>query len=239
MHNTSTAPARLRPAVLAGAAALALGALIAAEAQAHDTLISSSPEEGETLTEPPAEVVLEFSGAGLTTGEAITNDIWLLDAEDENWASEEPAEVEGSTMRTEIPEPLPNGDYQVQYRVVYSDGHSEERSFNFEVDSPLTEDEEDAALATPEGSAEEDDGAEVPEAELTEDETSVPAEEPEQAENESPTAPTDSEEQDSGGWGGIIGWGLLAAAVLVLAGAVGYAASRRRRSAQNGPAGQD
>ena len=31
---------------------------------------------------------------------------------------------------------LPNGDYEVAYRVVYSDGHSEERSFDFAVDDP-------------------------------------------------------------------------------------------------------
>lgn len=228
MYRTSTVSARLRPAALVGAAALALGALTAAPAQAHDTLIGSSPEDGETLTQPPEEVVLEFSGSGLLTGDAITNDIWLLDAEDENWAAEEPAEVDGTTMRTDIPEPLPNGEYEVQYRVVYSDGHSEELGFSFEVDSPLTEADDEAVLASPEGTAEDEGGTDTPEEELTEESAEDPAGEPQLP-----------EEENSDGWGGIIGWSLLAAALLVLAGAVGYAAKRRRRAAETEPAGQD
>ncbi|WP_150462282.1 copper resistance CopC family protein [Nesterenkonia ebinurensis] len=216
MHTASSAPVRLRLAALSGTAALVLATLTAAPAQAHDTLISSSPEEGEVLTQPPVEVVLEFSGSGLTTGDAITNDIWVLDSEEENWASEDPAEVEGSTMRTEIPEPLPNGEYEVAYRVVYSDGHSEEHSFSFEVDLPLTEDES---------------GTQTPEVEVIEEDTEAPAAaEPELTQEESPVTMVDSEDdEDSGGWGGIIGWGLLAAAVLALAAVGGYAVSRRRR----------
>ncbi|WP_147102974.1 copper resistance CopC family protein [Nesterenkonia populi] len=141
MSTAAHTPARL-PALIAlsGAAALTLGGLTAVPAYAHDSLIGSTPEEGEVLEEPPGEIILEFSGAGLTVGDTVTNDIWVLDEDDENWASEEPAEVDGSTMSTELPEGLPDGDYEVVYRVVYSDGHDEEAGFTFEVDA-----EEDAA----------------------------------------------------------------------------------------------
>ena len=44
--------------------------------------------------------------------------------------------MDGSTFSAPVCEGLPNGDYEVAYRVVYSDGHSEERSFDFAVDDP-------------------------------------------------------------------------------------------------------
>lgn len=129
---------------LSGAAALGLSAAAAAPAWAHDTLISSTPEEGEVLTESPEEIVLEFSGSGLTQGEDIPNEILVRDAEGESWETEEPAEVEGSTMSTDLQDSLPNGEYTVTYHVVYSDGHDEELSFDFEVEDPAAIDSSEA-----------------------------------------------------------------------------------------------
>ncbi|WP_344685989.1 MULTISPECIES: copper resistance CopC family protein [Actinomycetes] len=110
-----------------------------APASAHDTLLAASPEADEVLDHSPEAITLEFSGDGLTTGETITNTILLRDANGENWEGE--TEVEGSAMSTELPEPLPNGEFDVVYRVVYSDGHSEEHSYSFEVADPDAEDE--------------------------------------------------------------------------------------------------
>lgn len=126
----------VRITAAAGIAALALSAAWTAPAWAHDSLISSTPEASEVLETSPEEVVLEFSGAGLTTGEGITNDIWVLDDDGENWATEDPAVVEGSVMSTELREELPNGEYEIRYRAVYADGHDEELTFTFEVDAP-------------------------------------------------------------------------------------------------------
>lgn len=131
--------ARLRFAVLAVFSAMMLSVVWAAPAAAHDTLLSASPEADEVMDHSPEEIVLEFSGAGLTTGEAITNAILLRDANGENWEGE--TQVEGSTMFTELPETLPNGEFDVVYRVVYSDGHSEEHSYSFEVADPEVDDE--------------------------------------------------------------------------------------------------
>lgn len=144
---TAIAGARRTPQilVLSGAAGLGLTAVLASPAWAHDTLISSSPAAGEVLTESPEEIVLEFSGGGLTEGEDIPNDIWVLDSEGENWESEEEAQVEGSTMTTELREELPDGEYTVLYHVVYADGHDEELSFEFEVDAPQDAAEEGGA----------------------------------------------------------------------------------------------
>lgn len=140
-------PAQL---ALAGGAALLLAAMSAAPAWAHDSLISSTPEADEVLDSSPEEIVLEFSGEGLTTGESIPNTIWVTDSEGEHWEGD--TEVDGPTMSTDLEEPLPNGEYEVLYHAVYSDGHSEELSFSFEVDAAVVDDDEEAST--------EDDGAE-------------------------------------------------------------------------------
>ena len=157
---TAIAGARRTPQIraLSGAAGLGLTAVLASPAWAHDTLISSSPAAGEVLTESPEEIVLEFSGGGLTEGDDIPNDIWVLDSEGENWESEEEAQVEGSTMTTELREELPDGEYTVLYHVVYSDGHDEELSFEFEVDAGEDAGQEGTAQegAAQEGAGQED-----------------------------------------------------------------------------------
>lgn len=144
MTATAGAHRTSRLLALSGAAALGLTAGVAAPAWAHDTLISSTPEAGEVLTESPEEIVLEFSGSGLTQGEDIPNEILVTDEDGQSWESEEPAEVESNTMTTDLQEPLPNGEYTVLYHVVYSDGHDEELSFEFEVDDPAAVDSEQA-----------------------------------------------------------------------------------------------
>ena len=121
-----------RIAAFSATAALGLTlTTMAAPAWAHDSLVASSPEAGEVLDQSPEEVTLEFSGGGLTTGESITNVIAISDEDGENWEGE--TKIEGGSMSTELPEELPDGDYTVTYRVVYSDGHAEESAFDFEV----------------------------------------------------------------------------------------------------------
>ena len=153
MTATTAAPTRVPTQLaLAGSAALLLAAMSAAPAWAHDTLISSTPEADEVLEASPEEIVLEFSGEGLTSGESIPNTIWVTDSEGEHWEGD--TDVDGTTMSTELEEPLPNGEYEVLYHAVYSDGHSEELSFSFEVDAAAVEDDEDG----PEDATAEEDG---------------------------------------------------------------------------------
>lgn len=224
MPTLRTAGPRFRMTAFAGIAALGLGGVIAAPAYAHDSLIASSPEADEVLSESPGEVVLEFSGAGLTTGEGITNDIVVLDAQEQDWSAEEPAEVEGSVMRTEFPEPLPNGEYEVHYRVVYSDGHSEELSFGFEVEAAQVEEEDPSdeleADESPEPTA-------APTEELADGST------PQESSESADAGDSDSDE-DFGGVGGVLLWTGLAVGVLAVAGVVFYAVKRRRSQGSQG-----
>lgn len=229
MHSAPTSRVAWR---LGGAvsATLALGLAASPAAHAHDTLVESAPESDEVLEESPDEVVLEFSGDGITTGAAITNDIVVLDSDQEDWASEEPAEVEGSTMRTEIPEPLPNGEYEVRYRVVYSDGHDEEQGFTFEVEAPLEEGADEATLGDPD------------DAEAAEEPTEPSDESPKTAEPP-PTEETDedaalSQSQAQGGderWGQGLFWAGLVAALAAIVTVVWFAL--RRRSTVSEPGG--
>ncbi|MGQ7787640.1 copper resistance CopC family protein [Nesterenkonia sp. K-15-9-6] len=133
------------PRLLATAAGAALGlaAVTAAPAWAHDELLSATPEADEVLTESPEEIVLEFTGDGLTEGENITNQIRVTDGDGESWETE--TVVDGPSMSTELDGELPDGEYEVLYRVVYSDGHDEEDSFSFEVDLPEDAAETDGA----------------------------------------------------------------------------------------------
>lgn len=135
---------------------MGLGMALAAPAWAHDTLVGSTPEDGEALDESPEEIVLEFSGDGLTEGDEITNEIRVLDEDGEDRAGQ--TEVEGSSMSASVEEGLPEGGYEIVYRVVYSDGHSEEQSLTFEVEEAGDEDGPTAEDAE-EGTAEDDDAA--------------------------------------------------------------------------------
>jgi len=163
--RTSTTAAQRAGRITALSATAAFGLAVttlAAPAWAHDSLIASSPEAGEVLEQSPEEVTLEFSGEGLTDGESITNVIQISDTEGENFEGE--TEIDGATMSTELPEELPGGEYTVAYRVVYSDGHAEEQSFDFEVaeaepePTPQAEAETGSESAQPETT--EDDDAE-------------------------------------------------------------------------------
>lgn len=220
---TSTSGRRRAGRITALSATAALGLAVttmAAPAWAHDSLISSSPEADAVLQDSPEEITLEFSGGGLTTGDAITNIIQVSDEEGENWEGE--TEVEGSTMSTELPEELPGGDYTVAYRVVYSDGHAEEQSFGFEV---AESEPEPTPEPTPEASAPEETEAEA------ESESAAPAEDDDAdtsaADSDQPEEPVAGDtaadtQQDSGlpVWafvvGGIVVAGLLAAIVMAV-----------------------
>lgn len=205
---------------LAGLVALLLGAITAVPAWAHDSLIASTPEAEEVLEESPEEIVLEFSGDGLTTGETIPNTIWVTDSEGEHWEGE--TEVDGPTMWTELPNPLPRGEYEVLYNAVYSDGHSEELSFSFTVQGADSADES-ADEADRDGAAAEEEAAEDA------------AQETEEADGASDEAPADADGGQTAAQ--TDGQFPLWAALLIGAGLVGLLAAVlllvRRRSRQD------
>lgn len=104
--------------------------LSATPAAAHAALVGSDPADGATLTEPPAEVTLEFS-------EPVQQDftqIAVLDAGDNHYEDGAPEVVGG--MITQAVHDLPAGEYRISYRVGSSDGHPVTGVLTFTVAAP-------------------------------------------------------------------------------------------------------
>ncbi|MEF3404736.1 copper resistance CopC family protein [Agromyces sp. CCNWLW203] len=126
---------RLRALVLA-AAALTVAAGItlagASPAFAHDELLASSPEPGEVFDQAPAEVALDFSNDIIEVGTAIV----VVDHHGGDVEVGEP-EVVGPRVTASLPADL-EGDYQVRWRAVSSDGHPIEGTIDFGVGADAT-----------------------------------------------------------------------------------------------------
>lgn len=116
------------------AGALIAGLWTAAPAAAHDQLLSAEPADGTTLEAAPQELLLTFSGS-LITGQGIQNLVRVTDASGNQWQDGD-ASVTGPTLSAQLCSGMPNGEYDVAYRVVYSDGHSEEKQYAFTVEDP-------------------------------------------------------------------------------------------------------
>lgn len=185
--------------LLAVVAVLAL----AGPARAHDQLTDSSPADGQTLHEPPEELVLNFSGELSDLGTQL-----VAAGPGGPVADGEPM-VEGTRLTQRLRTGATAGDYTVTWRVVSSDGHPIAGEFSFTVDqaaSSETDPADDAAQTT--GA-----GAPVPE---PADGTSVT--EPVESSEADDTAAADVSEAQSETASGVPGWvwvilGLVAAAV--------------------------
>lgn len=157
-NSRSTPIARSRRTPWAGAAALSAAALLilatAGPAAAHDQLLSADPEAGTAVIETPSELSLTFSG-NLITGESISNVATVTDENGHQWQDGE-AEVTGPELSAALCEGMPNGDYAVNYRVVYSDGHAEEKSYEFALEDPSAPEQgvpEDCGVVNPDAPA--------------------------------------------------------------------------------------
>lgn len=129
MHPSPRAPARThqpsRPrvprrlsAALTAVALTGAALLTGPTAYAHDQLVDSSPEAGDHLDEPPTEVRLSYSGELLTLGAAVI----VADAAGEPWQDGDPV-LDGAEVVVPLRPDLPDGAYEVRWRVVSSDGH--------------------------------------------------------------------------------------------------------------------
>jgi methionine-rich copper-binding protein CopC len=115
-----TAPAlraALRTAGTGALLALAV-AVTAPPAAAHDQLLDSSPTEGEHLDVAPTEVTLRFSDEILTIGPAVI----VADDAGGTWTVGDPV-LDGPDVVTALADDVPDGAYEVRWRVVSSDGH--------------------------------------------------------------------------------------------------------------------
>lgn len=101
--------------VVAATAVLTVGV---APAIAHDQLLDSAPQSGAALEVAPAEVALTFSDDVLTIGAVVL----LVDQNDRNWIGGDPT-LAGTRVTAPISGALPDGGYQIRWRVISSDGH--------------------------------------------------------------------------------------------------------------------
>lgn len=93
-------------------------ALVASPAAAHDTLLDSYPQAGETLTEVPEEIALDFSGEISELGVQFM----VTGPEGRDVITGTPT-VEGTMATQGLAEELVDGDYVIAWRVTSSDGH--------------------------------------------------------------------------------------------------------------------
>ena len=85
-----------------------------ASTSAHATLLGTSPAEGDRLSSSPAEIVLEFSEpVGVVSGGTV------LHGSDMETISLSP-ESRGSSVVIPIDEPIGDGAYILQWRVISS-----------------------------------------------------------------------------------------------------------------------
>lgn len=89
-------------------------------AAAHDELVSSKPVDGQAVVTSPAEVELEFAGALQSLGDQAPI---VVTASDGTVVSDGEPDVDGQHVRQALASSLPDGEYQVAYRIVSSDGH--------------------------------------------------------------------------------------------------------------------
>lgn len=135
-------------ATLLAALLLCVGASLPAApaAFAHDQLISSSPAPDERLDKTPASITLTFTSPLLTLG----HEVRVVDDNAKNWVGGA-AELNRETLTQALPE-LPDGGYQVSWRVVSADGHPISGGYRFNVGNPAAA--APAASANPTASAE-------------------------------------------------------------------------------------
>lgn len=139
MHTTSIALRRttnpLRTVVVAATALTFAGALALSggtAALAHDELVGSTPENGQVLETPPAEVSLQFSDDIIEVGTAVE----VVDHHGEEVEVGEPV-IDGPNVTATLPADL-EGEYQVRWRAVSSDGHPIEGTIDFGVGADAT-----------------------------------------------------------------------------------------------------
>ncbi|WP_102275616.1 copper resistance CopC family protein [Cytobacillus massiliigabonensis] len=114
-------------------AAVLLAMSISTNVFAHSHLGGSNPADGDIISEPLKEIVLEFDGKieqgsyidiTTTKGKAIElQEIIIGDG----------------TLTGTVSEPLPNEKYQVNWSIISADGHPLEGKFSFTVNVPVTE----------------------------------------------------------------------------------------------------
>ncbi|MGH8826754.1 MAG: copper resistance CopC family protein [Jiangellaceae bacterium] len=132
---------RLGAAVLIATPLLTLALLTAPSAQAHSSLIASSPAAGSTVIEQPGIVELTFS-------EPVQTDFAQVAVVGDGEATFQfgAPEVVGAVVTQHVSD-LPDGAYTISYRVVSADGHPVTGAVEFTMATGV--DEAGAVVTTP------------------------------------------------------------------------------------------
>lgn len=117
-------------AVMACAFVLAACTWWASPASAHSGLIDSTPAEGAVLTAAPRTIELEFNDDISDISPAVI----LRNGEDDVISREAPR-IERTTVSSDVPDGLADGDYSVVWRVVSADGHPIQGVIPFSIDT--------------------------------------------------------------------------------------------------------
>jgi copper transport protein len=125
-------PARIARTVFAGGlAGLIIVMLVPAPAQAHATLVGSTPGNGTIVNDPPTEVVLEFS----EPVRLLTDRIAVVKPDGEPVEVGEPR-VEGVNVTIPVAEEFDIGTYLVSFRVISQDSHPVAGAVTYSVGAP-------------------------------------------------------------------------------------------------------
>jgi copper resistance protein C len=99
---------------------------------AHTTVISSTPSEGEEITQELTELIIEFAG------EIEDQSTMTLTKENEE-QSFDTVTVQGSKLIGTFKSPLTNGSYVLSWQIAAKDGHILNGEIPFTVNLPATE----------------------------------------------------------------------------------------------------
>lgn len=114
----------IRAAVL-GALVVVVSVLgISAPAQAHNYLVSSTPAEGETLTELPDEFSVTTNGPLLSLDGSVNGFAMEVRDSDGLYYGDGCVSVSGSTMSEPAAALGPAGDYTMLWQLISTDGHT-------------------------------------------------------------------------------------------------------------------
>ncbi|WP_158292555.1 copper resistance CopC family protein [Serinibacter arcticus] len=194
--------------------------LVAAPASAHDSLIASTPSDGETLTAAPTELTLSYSAEIAQIGA----DVVVTDPA--GTVVSQPLTVAGTDVVVPLAADLAPGAYAIAWRVTSSDGHPIDGTLTFTLDVPAVASPtaEPTAEPTTEPTAE-------PSTSASETATEVESESASAEATETETAPAEDDATSN-----LPPWVLVVVALAVVGAIVALIARMRRdRAAGQGP----
>lgn len=130
--------------IFTAAFTLLLAISLSNSAFAHSHFGGSNPADGDIITEPLYEIILNFDGK-IEQGSFIdvtTTSGQVIELQD--------TIIGEGTLTGTVDEPLPNDEYQVNWSIISVDGHPLEGDFSFTVNAPISESEENVAEELPE-----------------------------------------------------------------------------------------